>query len=50
MKTKQVKKTALQKYREIDSLISSVSNLTDDEKKDLAKRNFFALLANVEIV
>jgi hypothetical protein len=47
---KQVKKTAVQKYREIDNLMSSMSNLTDDEKKDLAIRNFFALLENVEMV
>jgi hypothetical protein len=50
MKTKQVKKSAVQKYKEIDSLISSVSNLTDDERKDLATRNFFALMSNIERV
>jgi len=49
MKTK-VEKTAVKKYREIDSLIGSTSSLTDNEKKDLAKRNIFALLANIEIV
>jgi hypothetical protein len=49
-KAKQVKKSAVQKYKEIDSLIGSVSNLTDYEKKDLAKRNFFALMSNIEMV
>jgi hypothetical protein len=44
------KKSAIQTCKEIDSLISSESNLTNCEKKDLAKRNVFTLLANIEVV
>jgi hypothetical protein len=44
------KKTAVQKYREIDSLIGSASNLSDCEKKELSKENLWALLSNIEIV
>jgi hypothetical protein len=51
VKTKSKKaKIVIQKYKEVESLISSVSNITDGERKELAKSNVWALISNIEIV
>lgn len=44
------KNKAVENYKQIDSLIRSVSNLTDCERIELAKSNIWALLSNIEII
>ena len=47
-KTKKV--NAVENYKKIDRLIGLTSSISIEEKADLALKNVFAMLANIEIV